>query len=55
MDNRDVSPRKIVCTDEIWSKYEQQSKDEVGISDLRRDTGFLDKFLQLLKMNVADI
>ncbi|KAL4452973.1 hypothetical protein ABPG73_012917 [Tetrahymena malaccensis] len=55
VDNRDVSPRKVVCTDEIWGKYEQLTKDDAGITELRRDTGFLDKLLQLLKINVNDV
>lgn len=45
----------MVGADEIWTRYELQAKDENGVGELRRDTAFLDKLLQLLKINVNDI
>lgn len=37
-DNRDVSPRKVTCTDDTWNKYEAQVQDEKGATELRHDT-----------------
>lgn len=52
IENRD---RKISWTNEIWCKYEQQTKDEDGIADLKKDTTFLDKLLLLLKADINDL
>ena len=35
IDKRDVSPRKITCSDELWNKYETQAQDEKGAILLR--------------------
>lgn len=43
--NRDVSPIRAPNIDDIWSKYEQQVKDENGLAELKKDTVFLDKLL----------
>lgn len=47
--DRDSSPKRVVCPDDIWQKYETQAQDEKGATNLRSDTTFLDKLLQLLQ------
>jgi len=50
-----VSPRKIICSDELWNKYEQKVIDDRGATELRYDTTFLDRLLQLLQSNISEI
>jgi len=52
---RDASPRRQACPDEMWQKFENQAQDEKGALALRSDTVFLDKLLQLLQMQIGDI
>lgn len=50
-----MSPRKTVCNDDIWNKYEASAMEERGASQLRSDAVFLDKLLALLSTNINEI
>ena len=52
---RDVSPNRVLCTNEVWLKYEAQAQEEKGALALRKDSQFLDKLLNLLQTPVNDI
>lgn len=53
--DRDSSPKRVVCPDDIWQKYDTQAQDEKGATNLRSDTTFLDKLLQLLQTQNSDL
>ena len=52
---RDVSPNRVQCTNEVWLKYETQAQDEKGAAALRKDSQFLDKLLNLLQTPINEI
>lgn len=45
----------MVCSDDIWNRYEQTAADEKGATQLRSDAVFLDKLLTLLSTNINEI
>ncbi|KRX03291.1 Protein kinase-like domain [Pseudocohnilembus persalinus] len=42
-------------SDEIWQKYDFKSQDEKGATELRQDTQFLDRLLQILQTSALEI
>lgn len=50
----DLSPRNI-GVDDIWQKYEKQSQDETGATNLRHDPALLDRLISVLQMNATDV
>lgn len=46
--SRDISPKKDVCGDALWSKYLAQTNDEKGATTLRSDASFLENLLKVL-------
>lgn len=52
-DDNSVSSPRIV--DDTWKKYELQSENETGATNLRHDSGLLDKIIQVFQLTPNDL
>lgn len=51
-DDGNLSPRIV---DETWSKYEKQSQDEMGATNLRHESHLLDRIITVFQMTPIEL
>lgn len=51
----DEESNLIIGENEIWTKYENASRNEKGATQLRHDSGFLERLIYVLQIEISDL